>query len=139
MPPPAVAARPSQHTVDNIVSMMEGMAEEDMEDHANGKPAINKLKKLAEVEAFMCQVRDVCVQNARAMRAEWPQHACCVRMTPPGKGQAQVSWAGGFYSVMGAYISGSKSRGTPRACSCPYLPCPARGPRHVHADARATG
>ncbi|KAF5831103.1 hypothetical protein DUNSADRAFT_13610 [Dunaliella salina] len=44
-----------QHTVDNMVSLMEGMAEEDMEDHQQGKPAINKLRKLAEMEAFMCQ------------------------------------------------------------------------------------
>lgn len=42
------------------MSLMEGVAEEDMEDHANGRPAINKLKKLAEVDAFMCQVRAAC-------------------------------------------------------------------------------
>jgi hypothetical protein len=39
-----------------MVLLMKGVAEEDYEDNMQGRPAINKLKKLGEVEGFMCQV-----------------------------------------------------------------------------------
>ena len=45
-----------QNVVDDKMAKMEAAAEADMEDHGNKRPAIQKLKILAEVEDFLSQV-----------------------------------------------------------------------------------
>jgi hypothetical protein len=42
--------------VDDKIAKMEAAAEADMEEHQNRRPAIHKLKVLAEVEEFLAQV-----------------------------------------------------------------------------------
>lgn len=46
-----------QVDVNDLIAKMEACAEEDMRFHGEGKPAINKLKILSEVEGFIAQVR----------------------------------------------------------------------------------
>ncbi len=46
----------SQMVVDDKCAKMEAAAEEDMEQHEAGRPAVQKLKMLAEVDDFLAQV-----------------------------------------------------------------------------------
>lgn len=46
----------SQNVVDDKLAKMEAAAEADMEDHEKKRPAIQKLKILAEIQGFLAQV-----------------------------------------------------------------------------------
>ena len=55
-PPPSPPHLPHAQTfLDDKVAKMEAAAEEDSEQHAAGRPAVQKLKMLSEVEDFLAQ------------------------------------------------------------------------------------